>query len=230
MKIKKMIIVFMTIGIICMAVNTTQYTDLFAAKLIKISAFGLHDLDGWDRYSWLPHMKNYYAKVKNATVNTYDYFTKDSLNKQLKEADYLYIHTHGLYDDRTDKTYALKCVDKNKNITKLTLDSVNKTSKTQYKNLKVLYLGACGSAEPNHNMAKSFYEHGAKCVIGYTVSVQTDCNRTAIDTFNSYFATGTHTVNKAYHYAMDAVYRKYGKFGFINSYVIWGDSSLKFVK
>lgn len=220
----KLIVIFSCIGLVC-----TIVPELVAAAAKPVvKNYGLHDTDGYDRYGWMKDVKKMYecSAKPNATVKNFDYFASASLLYGMKTSSYLNIHTHGRNEGIT--SYSLKCVDSSKKVTYLSLSKISGTSKTEFSNLNVAYIGACESAKKFGSFAEELYRHGAKCTIGYRVPVKTKCNYHTIGAFNLAFSTRNATVASAMSSAIKATYNKYGKYGDVDSYVIYGNKNLKY--
>lgn len=228
-KIIKISGVFLVIGIIF----------VFLPKFYKVEAatktvylYGLHDEDGADRYSWMNTVSSMYSgntAVASPTANTsvHNYFTSTTLKNGLINADYLYIQTHGVeYSDSS--SYTLKCKDSSNNVSYLSLATINNMLENKLSGLRVAYIGACSSAASKHNFAKAVCTKGAKCAIGYSRSVKTNCNSYVLGSFNAYFCTGSYTVSTALANAQKNCYSKFGTYGDTNSAIIYGSSSLKY--
>lgn len=227
--IKRMIVAFMSLGIICSILNIKQHAiDATSTPIVK--NYGLHHSDGADRYSWMADVKSMYTTYASPTakVTNYNYFTRSTLYDGLNSANYLNIHTHGAFNSTTSTTYGLVCIDSSGNRTDLTLAAVNNYSSGIFSNLKVCFLGACQSAGIHHNMALAVKNHGAACTIGYQETVDTKCNYNTIAAFNLGFATANKTVANAMSAAIAGTYTKYGQYGETDSYQIYGNSSLTY--
>ena len=87
-----------------------------------------------------------------------------------------------------------------------------------------MYLGACETASGSNNVASLIKSKGAKTVIGYSESVNTKCNSYAIKLFNKKWTKGNASVSAAMASATFDTLSKYGKYGNVDSYVIYGNS------
>ena len=216
--IKRMIVAFFCLGIICSILNIRQYA-ITATSTPIVKNYGLHDPDGSDRYSWMADVKSMYTTYASpaATVTNYNYFSSSTLINGLKGANYLNIHTHG-------NSTKIKCIDSSENVTYLTTSTINSYGSTVFSNLKVCYIGACSAS----NVALAIRNRGAACTIGYQEDVKTACNYNTIAAYNLGFATAGRTVANAMSAAIAGTYTKYGTYGSTDSYIIYGNSSLKY--
>lgn len=226
---KRIVIMFMCTGVVCSLLNYVSAMVGAAAKPV-VKNYGLHDEDGANRYGWMTDVKTMYGTLASptATVTNYNYFTSANLCDGMKTSNYLNIHTHGVTKSSDSSYYALKCVDSSGTNSYLTLSHISGLSSTAFNSMKVCYLGACQSADSSRNFALAVRNHGAKCTIGYAKSVNTACNYNTIGSYNLTFTTTSATVASAMATAIKGTYNKYGTYGNVDSYKIYGTSSLTY--
>ena len=226
---KKIISSFLFAGLLCTSINVLSFSANAASKPI-IHNFGLHDPDGANRYGWMSDVYQFYTNLASTkgTVTNHNYFTSSTLLSSFSNANYFTIHTHGIISSSDSSYFALKCIDSSGNKTSLNKDALNVYSSNAFSNLKVAYIAACESANSNHNFASILKNHGAKSTIGYAKSVNTSCNYNTIGAFHLVFCNGNTTVSSAMSNAIKGTYNKYGKYGNVDSYKIYGSSSIKY--
>lgn len=224
--LKGMVVMFLCMGVLFSSLGYIG-SPVQAAKPV-VKNYGLHDTDEANRYGWMTDVKKMYESFASpaATVTNYNYFTKSTLLSGLKSANYLNIHTHGGDSDGTGNR--LKCIDSSNNISYLKMSDISGLSSTAFSSMKVCYLGACYSALSGSNLALAVKNHGAKCTIGYSKSVKTAYNYNTIAAYNLYYTTTDSTVAGAMALAVKGTYNKYGGYGDVDSYKIYGTSSLKY--
>lgn len=217
---KAILSIIFTLVIIC-AVNATQASAAIANKL-RVNLCGIKDADGSDRTGWQTVAYTWMSKL-DANVYKRTAFDKNELTSYIKGADIFVIHTHGGLD-------YLKAVDKNGKSTDLKIYDVNSWETNCLSGLDLAYLGACECGkgrEEFKNMVNSFFNKGARCVIGYEWAVDTKPNATMIQEFCRAIGAG-YTIKNALAYADSKVLDKHGYPGWTHLRYVRGDTSVKF--
>lgn len=217
---KRVVVIILMIVALCL--GTGEIASAAISVGFKAYLCGIIDSDGADRTSWIMPSKNALLQIKDATVVGDTAFNSTELASHIKNANFFVIHTHGNYK-------SLKTVD-GSNVSKLNSSDIAGWSSSSLFNLKVAFLGACktGSKEDdNLNLVDAMFSRGARCVIGYTETVNTACNKTMLQNFCVAIGNG-YTIQNALAYADAQVLATKGKTGNTNLRYVRGDTSAKF--
>lgn len=201
--------------------GTNTASAAITSKL-RVNLCGIKDSDGNDRTGWQTVAYAWMSKL-DANVYKRTEFDKNQLVSYIKSSDIFVIHTHGGYD-------YLLAVDGNGNETNLEMYNVDSWASNCLLGLDLAFLGACEcgrGGESARNMVNSFFNKGARCVIGYEWSVDTKVNYTMIQEFCRAIGAG-YTIKNALAYADIKVLDKHGYPGWTNSRYVRGDTSVKF--
>lgn len=169
--------IFVGIISLLMAFCVFGTNTAFAAITIKlrVNLCGIKDSDGGNRTGWQTVAYTWLSKL-DANVYKRTAFDKNELAIYIKGSDIFVIHTHGGLD-------YIKAVDQNGNSTNLEIYDVNSWGTNCLSSLDLAFLGACECGkgrEEFKNMVNSFFNKGARCVIGYEWAVDTKPNSTMI--------------------------------------------------
>lgn len=216
--------IFVGIISLLMAFCVFGTNTAFAAITIKlrVNLCGIKDSDGGNRTGWQTVAYTWLSKL-DANVYKRTAFDKNELATYIKGSDIFVIHTHGGLD-------YIKAVDQNGNSTNLEIYDVNSWGTNCLSGLDLAFLGACECGkgrEEFKNMVNSFFNKGARCVIGYEWAVDTKPNSTMIQEFCRAIGAG-YTIKNALAYADTKVLDKHGYPGWTHLRYVRGDTSVKF--
>ena len=221
MKIRKCIKCVLTLALTVLlfiggAVNTSA-----TINDKKISLMGIIDKDNADRTSWIDPAAMYLSGMEKTSISKFKDFDVGDMVNQLYKQDMLVVHTHG-----NQKSIIANKNSERSSITTTLLDTV--FAKTSLKQMRICFIGACecGKGGKNaDNFVNKLYSKGPICVIGYTQSVYTKCNRTMLQRFCNYVSWGNN-VKDALLKAQQDVYDQYGTYGYVNCRLVRGNDSV----
>ena len=220
MKLKKSLS-FLLIFAIIFSVGISKSNA--ALNLFPIYLCGIVDPDGGDRTGWQTNAGIWLSNIPDSTITKKTAFNYSQLASYLKIPKIFVIQTHGAQD-------RLRAVDSSGNISRLYTTDIATWTSTAMSNNKLAFIGACsvgaGGSGAN-NIVTKLYSKGSKCVIGYTVSVSTQCNYTMIESFCTAIGAG-YTISNALSYADSCVLSAYGTSGGTGSRLTLGNTSQQF--
>lgn len=189
------------------------------------------ELDTVDPTQYFDAIKESYRIADpNVQVYTSDYFNSLScFTNMLYNGNYIYVSTHGTggklatYDQDGYLNGSISPTD------------FNRYGANTFSNVELCVLLACESAKGQENIAKTLYQKGVKCVIGFSQSIAVGMSEEWQRYFADAHAFGW-TVANAIRYADKKVYTLIDEqnpdsgynWGFMNKHVVYGDSSIRF--
>ena len=161
------------------ASNSSGYSGDIAETMLYTYLLGIKDPDGADRTSWQTSAASSLFNIQNALIYKYTAFNSTELLNYLKRSNFFVIHTHG-------NQTSLKAVNSSGSISQLRLSDVKALNSGALSECRLAFIGAClvgAGGSTADNMVTGIYNKGARCVIGYKVSVKTTANYAMIKYF-----------------------------------------------
>lgn len=221
MKKRKISVLVAVLMVFVLSLSSTHIA--FAATVSRVYLCGIYHSDGGDRVTWESDTGKNFSKLQGVTIYKKNAFSSSNLANYLKSSDIFMINTHG-------NTKRLVAIDASGEESFLDYSDIKGWTSGSMSKADVVFLGGCYNGKGGinaENMVNILFQKGARCVIGFTGTVNSAVCGTMFKEF-SYAISNGYSISSALTYADARVLQIYGKNSEVTSRLVRGDTSTTF--